>query len=496
MNRKNTSKIALALIQGFSIITILILALILSYLVYRGLRSNNLVEREVTDQINTSLPFEIYSNKNSKVEELDYFTFKKIIEGKVYSLRRITNVNRDIKLYVDASLIDDLSQYFIVDKTDLLDESVIKIDSATLKDNKALLEEIKKVDGALVITTRDSSLKGFNQVAISDMVIAVNEQVTALYGNKKIGNLKEEEVEDLLDGKYDNWSQLKGPPLDITLVDSLEKVENVAGSIMIVQATSYQKAVENGANIKLLKVFHKVSKQNLTLNYLLSESEDEGKYGGILSIIYNTLFMVFLTILIATPISVAGAIYLVEYAKKGRITLIIKTGIDLLAAVPSIIFGLFGLLVFVQLLNFGFSMISGVLTLALMILPTILRTSEEAIKSVSPALKEASRGLGATKIETIFKIVLPSSSRGITTGIILAIGRDLRETAALIFTIGSSTSFALNLKSSSRVLAQHIYLIITEGGSIDEAFASALVLIVLVLMINTITKIIMKKEVK
>jgi phosphate transport system permease protein len=226
----------------------------------------------------------------------------------------------------------------------------------------------------------------------------------------------------------------------------------------------------------------------------VSQSEDEGKYGGISSIIINTLIMVLLTVLIATPVSVAGAIYLVEYAKKGRVSTIIKTGIDLLAAVPSIIFGLFGLLVFVQFFNFGFSMISGVLTLSLMILPTILRTSEEAIRSVSPALKEASRGLGATKIETIIKIVIPGASRGITTGIILAIGRALGETAALIFTIGSSTSIASNLKSSSRVLAQHIYLIITEGGSIDEAFASALVLIVLVLIINSITKIIMRRK--
>ncbi len=189
-------------------------------------------------------------------------------------------------------------------------------------------------------------------------------------------------------------------------------------------------------------------------------------------------------------------IFWLNMQKKGRLKTIIKMGIDLLAAVPSIIFGLFGLLIFVQLLNFGFSLISGVLTLAIMILPTILRTSEEAIKSVSPSLKEASRALGSTKIETIYKIVLPSASKGITTGIVLSIGRALGETAALIFTIGSSPSFATGLKSSSRVLAQHIYLIITEGGSIDEAFASALVLIVLILIINSITKKFMKKEVK
>ncbi len=496
MNRKNTNKIALILIQGFSILTILILALMLSYLIYRGLYSNKLVEREVTDQVNTELPFEIYSNKNSNLDELDYFTLKKIVEGRVYSLRKISNLNRDINLYIDSSLFPYLEKYLLVDSSDLEEDYIHIVDSASIKDQKDLIKSLKADEGALLILNKGSDLKGFNSVTISDMVIAVNPEVMSLYENKKIGNLKQEEVNALLESNYKNWSELNGPPIDITLVNSINQVENVNGAVKIVDATSYQEAVDSGLNISKLKVFHEVSKRNLKLHYLLSESEEEGKYGGILSIIYNTLVMVLLTILIATPISVAGAIYLVQYAKKGRLTTIIKAGIDLLAAVPSIIFGLFGLLVFVQLLGFGFSLISGVLTISLMILPTILRTSEEAIRSVSPSLIEASRGLGATKIETIFKIILPSASKGITTGIVLAIGRAIGETAALIFTIGSSTSFATGLKSSSRVLAQHIYLIITEGGSIDEAFASALVLIVLVLIINSITKLIMKKEIK
>lgn len=496
MNRHNSNKIALALIKGLSLLTIIILALMLAYLIYRGLYSNKLIERGVTDQVNTELPFEIYSNQYSKVDELDYFTLKKIIEGKVYSLRKISNVNRDIQLYIDPSLKPFLAKYLLIDEKDLNDPSIINIDSNTIQNDKTQLNEIKKNEGAILISAKTTDLKGFRPVAISDMVIAVNPEVTALYENKKIGNLRADEMDNILNGNYKSWSELNGPSINITLVNSLSEVEKKSGSIMIVQAPLYQKAIDDGITIDSLKVFHNVSKRNLTLHYLLSESEDEGKYGGILSIIYNTLFMVILTILIATPISVAGAIYLVEYAKKGKLSNLIKTGIDLLAAVPSIIFGLFGLLVFVQLLGFGFSMISGVLTLSLMILPTILRTSEEAIRSVSPSLKEASRGLGATKIETITKIVLPSASKGITTGVVLAIGRALGETAALIFTIGSSTSFSTGLRSSSRVLAQHIFLIITEGGSIDEAFASALVLVVLVLIINSITKIIMRKEVK
>jgi len=496
MDRKKTNRIALTIIQGLSFLTILILALMLTYLVYRGLRSDNLIQREVTNEVNTELPFDVYSSKNANLEEIDYFTLRDIIQGRVYSLRKVSNVNRDINLYIDDSLFEYLSEYLVLDSDEFFDDNINSINTTELSNNKSLLKELRKYDGSILIVEKNSSISGFKKVEVSDSVIVVNPDVTKIFENKKIGNLKEDEVDALLAGKLSSWDELLGPPIDITLVSSLEKVENTAGAVMAVQASSYQKAMEASMNITSLKVFHRQTKQNLTWNYIISPSEDEGKYGGIGTIILNTLVMVLLTVLLSTPISVAGAIYLVHYAKKGKLTATIKTGIDLLAAVPSIIFGLFGLLVFVQLLGFSFSLISGVLTLSIMILPTILRTSEEAIKTVSPSLIEASRGLGATKIETIFKIVLPSASRGITTGIVLAIGRAVGETAALIFTIGSSTAFVKGLGSSSRVLAQHIYLIITEGGSIDEAFASALVLIVLVLFINTITKLIMKKEIK
>lgn len=495
MDRKNTNKIALTVIQGLSLLTILILALMLSYLVYRGLRSDKLIQREVTNQVNPELPFDVYSSKNANLEEIDYFTLRKIVQGKFYSLRKISSVNRDINLYIDSSLFDYLSEYLVLENDEFFDDNIIAVNTSELINDKTLLKEIKKYDGSILIVEKGSTIKGFKTVEISDSVIAVNPDVTGIFENKKIGNLKEDEVDALLTGNLYSWSELLGPPIDVTLVSSLDEVENTTGAVMAVQASSYQRALDASKDITSLKMFHRQTKQNLTWNYIISPSEDEGKYGGIGTIILNTLVMVILTILIATPISVAGAIYLVHYAKKGKLTTLIKTGIDLLAAVPSIIFGLFGLLVFVQLMGFSFSLISGVLTLSIMILPTILRTSEEAIRTVSPALIEASRGLGATKIETIWKIVLPSASRGITTGIVLAIGRAVGETAALIFTIGSSTSFVKGLGSSSRVLAQHIYLIITEGGSIDEAFASALVLIILVLFINTITKLIMKKEI-
>jgi phosphate transport system permease protein len=246
-------------------------------------------------------------------------------------------------------------------------------------------------------------------------------------------------------------------------------------------------------DVDSLKIIHIKSGWNISLDYLITNAQESGAFGGIFSIILNTLIMIILVLAISTPIGIGSAIYLSQYAKKNKVTTIIRAGIDLLSGVPSIIFGLFGMLIFVQLFGWGFSLISGCLTLSLMILPTIIRTSEESINTVNNQMIFASRGLGATKIETIFKIVLPAAKNGIVTGVILATGRALGETAALVFTIGSSTDVATSLTSSSRVLAQHIYLSIIEGQSIDRAFAAALQLIILELIINSIAKSMMNK---
>jgi phosphate transport system permease protein len=170
---------------------------------------------------------------------------------------------------------------------------------------------------------------------------------------------------------------------------------------------------------------------------------------------------------------------------------ILRLSIETLAGIPSIIFGLFGMLFFVNILGWGIGLISGVLTLTLMILPTIIRTSEEALKTVAQGLREGSLALGATKMQTVLRVVLPAASPGILTGLLLAMGRAVGETAALIFTMGSSYDLVSGLTSSTRTLAVHIYLIIAEGISLDRAFATATVLILIILFMNTVaTKII------
>jgi phosphate transport system permease protein len=215
--------------------------------------------------------------------------------------------------------------------------------------------------------------------------------------------------------------------------------------------------------------------------------------GGISTIILNTLYMIVLTVLFAVPLGVAAAVYLVEYAKQGNLLSVMRLGTETLAGIPSIIFGLFGMLVFVDKLHFGFGLLSGCLTLTLMILPTIIRTSEEALKSVPRSLREGSLALGATKLATIARVVIPAAMPGIMTGIILGIGRAVGETAALLFTMGSNYKAAKGLFSSARVLSAHIYLLFAEGISFDKAFSTATVLIVVVLGFNFLSKVFMKR---
>lgn len=210
--------------------------------------------------------------------------------------------------------------------------------------------------------------------------------------------------------------------------------------------------------------------------------------------IINTFYLTALTLLIAVPVGIFSAIFLVEYAKKGSVFVkIIRVTNETLAGIPSIVYGLFGFLAFVIARQFGYSLIAGVLTLAIMVLPVIIRTTEEALISVDNSYREGSYGLGAGKLRTIFKIVLPSAVPGILSGVILATGRIVGETAALIYTAGTVADAATQLTSSSRTLSVHLYCLLSEGLYTDEAYATAVVLLVVVLIINGISSLLAKK---
>lgn len=208
----------------------------------------------------------------------------------------------------------------------------------------------------------------------------------------------------------------------------------------------------------------------------------------------NTVQMVLVALVIAVPFGIGSAIYLVEYAKKGnRLVTIIRLTTETLSGIPSIIYGLFGYLCFNVAIKMGYSILSGGLTLAIMILPLVMRTTEEALLAVPDSYREGSFGLGAGKCRTIFKLVLPSAVPGILSGVILSIGRIVGETAALIFTAGTPGDIAAGLTSSGRTLAVHMYLLANEGLYINKAYAVAVVLLVLVLLLNGVSGLIAGK---
>ena len=215
---------------------------------------------------------------------------------------------------------------------------------------------------------------------------------------------------------------------------------------------------------------------------------------SMLPALVNTLFMTLLSLLIAGPIGIFAAIYLVEYAKSGnKLVGIVRITAETLTGIPSIVYGLFGMLFFVTYLKWGYSILAGAATLAIMVLPLIMRTTEEALLAVSDSYREASFGVGAGKLRTVFKIVLPAAMPGILSGVILAIGRIVGETAALIYTAGTVAEVSKGLLSSGRTLAIHMYVLSSEGLYTNQAYATAVVLLIFVLIINFMSSLVAKK---
>ena len=209
--------------------------------------------------------------------------------------------------------------------------------------------------------------------------------------------------------------------------------------------------------------------------------------------VVNTLLMILMSLLLAVPFGIFAAIYLVEYAKKGnKLISVVRVTAETLSGIPSIVYGLFGMLFFVTTLEWSYSMLSGAFTLAIMILPLIMRTTEEALLAVPDSYREGSFGLGAGKLRTVFRIVLPSAIPGILAGIILGIGRIVGETAALMYTSGTVAKYAGPM-DSGRTLALHMYVLTSEALHVNEASATAVVLLVVVIGINALSGFVAKK---
>lgn len=213
--------------------------------------------------------------------------------------------------------------------------------------------------------------------------------------------------------------------------------------------------------------------------------------------IINTLIITALSLIIAVPLGIFSAIYLVEYAKRdNKLVGIIRITAETLSGIPSIVYGLFGMLFFVTALNMDYSILAGSLTMCIMILPLIMRTTEEALKSVPDIYREGSFGLGAGRLRTVFRVVLPSAVPGILAGVILSIGRIVGETAALIYTAGTFADIPESIMDSGRTLSVHMYTLSREGLHIDQTYATAVVLLIVVILINSLSALVAKRITK
>ena len=237
----------------------------------------------------------------------------------------------------------------------------------------------------------------------------------------------------------------------------------------------------------------------VSIEFLTENPRRMGSEGGIFPAIVGTIYLVATTMLIAVPIGVGAAIYLNEYTREGPVTNLIRFATEVLAGIPSIVFGMFGFVFFViilQPITGGWSILSGALTGVTMILPTVVRTSEEALKAVPGNLREGSLALGATRWQTIKRVVLPMAFPGILTGLILSIGRVIGETAAFILTIGGTLLIPHSVFDGARTLSLHLYMVAMETGAMDVAFGVAAVLIFVVIAINAASAFMLKRFMK
>lgn len=233
-----------------------------------------------------------------------------------------------------------------------------------------------------------------------------------------------------------------------------------------------------------------------SLEFIFGNPVGSGESGGIWPMIMSTFYVTLIALLVATPLGVLAAVWLAEYAGENALVKAIRFAAETLASIPSIVFGLFGLTFFVVFLQMGFSVLSGGLTLALMAIPTILRTAEVSIEAVPQSYKEGSLALGASKWQTIYRVVLPAAIPGITTGIILGMARAIEETAAILYTVGAALAIPMSIWDPARPLPLHLYILATEGVSLPNAYGTAAVLVLIILVITVFTNYLVERYTK
>ncbi len=233
---------------------------------------------------------------------------------------------------------------------------------------------------------------------------------------------------------------------------------------------------------------------HISLDFIFGWPEGVNAEGGIWPTIVSTIYVTALAMLICTPIAVLAAVYLAEYAKQGKLVNVIRYAADTLASVPSIVMGLFGYALFVEAMGLGLSMLSAAMALALLMLPIVMRTTEEAIRAVPRYIRWGAYGLGATKWQVVSRIVLPSAFGRIATGIVLAIGRAIGETAVVLYTMGQAINMPITPLDSGRPMTVHLYLLANDGINMNAAYGTALLLMIIILAFNLFSRYLSRRS--
>jgi len=524
--------LSVSLVRFSAALTIGVLFLILGYILWNGFFYNNRHEYPVTSYAATEFDGLVaVVNKDVRVDELPLPTVAEIFSDEYTTWKKASSQDIDLYPFIDGASADAALKALGLESSGELTE-IVDADPSAEAGTPAIIQSVLEHTGAVAILSAssyaalsESDRQAVKRLRVRPISLGVNAEVTALRDNKKVSVIDEAALGRLYRGEVATWAAFDGHDLPVRVVippaDSPLYAQAVSagyragrdgaaagsGFLLAPSVDEYYRLIADtpgavglvpysrikAGGLSLVKVARQETGRNLSLAYILEPPKESGKIGGISTIILNTLAMILLTLLFAVPPGLFAAVYLVEYAREGRLVRLIRLGTETLAGIPSIIFGLFGLLIFVQGFGWGISLISGSLTVTLMILPTIVRTAEEALKSVPRSLQEGSLALGATKVQTIFRVALPAALPAIISGVILAAGRALGETAALIYTMGSDYGLTGGLLSSTRTLAVHIYLLIAEGISSDRAFAAGAVLVFFILAINTAARFLVNR---
>jgi phosphate transport system permease protein len=529
VRRKQTiAKVVLWITAG---LTIGILVVIIGYILFRGFISDVRTEHPVIakGQETVSLDWQgndqivFFAHRKIRIRDLTIRDIIDLFSGESRDWA-ITEQDIDVRAFTYRET-DELGGLFFQRYIKPSEKGKYARRITYVGSEGEMIEEVASTPGGIgYIRAENRELledRRVQVIPVRQISLIVNSEVLEIKDNLKLRFLTEEQAGRVFRGQVDNWLEVKGVDLPVTVVSYYpnmhlgqefqmlmgEEQGKISSKAVFVRSTDemcetlkstpgavgycfYADALAYNPKL-ILGVERRVVKQNLKLSFIIEPPKKAGKVGGISTIIINTVMMIALILLFSTPIGVGAALYLNEYAKQGRLMQILRYSTETLAAIPSIIFGLFGYILFVNIMKLGIGLLSGTLTVTIMILPTIIRTSEEAFKTVPLSYREGSLALGATKWQTMTGVVVPAAAPGVITGVILGIGRAVGETAAILFTMGSSYGLAHSLSDSARVLSLHLYILAKEGISFERAFATGAILIFIVLIVNyTTTKLI------